>query len=191
MTLYNVGPYCASLYLFLEIRHTVKHVQFNLRATDTDNTQMEVVEVMSTSKAISKALPDEVLLIQEILTGFEDFFRNSEDLNIVPVTVPTTWCSPKLNALKDILLEFYTTNFQVIVFVEQRQVAACISKVLPAMPELNDKIRSAHLVGQGVNNEGVSKTTDTYHGDAIQAFRKGDVNVREWFFLKSPFSARY
>jgi len=128
---------------------------------------------------VSKDVLDDLVLIRDIISDFETFFSNAGNSNIAPIPLPDTWCTPKLIALKDILLEFYTAKFQVIIFVEQRQVAACLSKALPAMPELKDKIRSAHLVGQGVNVDGVSKMTNAYHGGAIGAFREGKVNVRE------------
>ncbi|KAF9452311.1 type III restriction enzyme [Macrolepiota fuliginosa MF-IS2] len=175
MTLYNLGPYCASLYLFLEIWHALKRMPPGLHAPDS--MEIETAEFIPASGAPRKTPPEGMSLIRDILSDFEGFFWDPVDPNTVPVPVPAAWCTPKLNALRDVLLEFYTTKFQVIIFVEQRQVASCLSKVLSAIPELKDKIRSAHLVGQGVNSEGVSKTTDMYHGDAVQAFRKGEVNV--------------
>ncbi|KXN82617.1 Dicer-like protein 1 [Leucoagaricus sp. SymC.cos] len=173
-TLYNLGPYCASLYLFLEVWHAVKRVQPELSVTN--GLEMEDAGVTSTKNS-RKVFPKEVAIIRDILAGYEGFFWVASSPNIVPTGVPTGWCSPKVIALRDILLEFYTANFQAIVFVEQRQTAACLSKVLPAIPELKGKIRSAHLVGQGANIDGVSKTTDAYHGDAVNAFRAGKVNV--------------
>lgn len=176
-TLYNLGPYCASLFLYLEVRHVLKSVQTGLRTIE--DTKMEVVEYVVGTSAPKRNPPEELNLIRDILLDFEGFFWRNDCPNRVPIPVPLKWCSPKVDALKRILLEFYTPNFQVIVFVEQRQVAACLSKILPVIPGLEGKIRSAHLVGQGVNSDGVSKATDTYHGDAIQAFRKGEVNVRK------------
>lgn len=181
MTLYNLGPYCASLYLFLEVRHALKRIQSELHAPVAGGTEMETVGPVSTLESSKKLLPEDVFLARDIISDFEGFFWDPEDPNTVPVPVPAAWCTPKLEALRDVLLEFHTTNFQAIIFVEQRQVASCLSKVLPAMPELKDKIRSAHLVGQGVNSEGVSKTTDMFHGDAVQAFRRREVNVRAYF----------
>ncbi|KAI6138924.1 hypothetical protein BKA82DRAFT_3009633 [Pisolithus tinctorius] len=67
----------------------------------------------------------------------------------VPVTVPLAWCSPKVKALTEVLLEYHTSTFHGIVFVEQRQVAACLAKILGNVPELRGKIRCAELVGHG------------------------------------------
>ncbi|KAI6111057.1 hypothetical protein F5141DRAFT_1112279 [Pisolithus sp. B1] len=60
----------------------------------------------------------------------------------VPITVPLAWCSPKVKALTE-------STFHGIVFVEQRQVAACLAKILGNVPELRGKIRCAELVGHG------------------------------------------
>ncbi|KAF5358535.1 hypothetical protein D9756_001949 [Leucocoprinus leucothites] len=174
-TLYNLGPYCASLYLFLEIRHALQRASSELPIA-SPMIEVETVDPVSTP-AFTKQAPEELAIVRDIISEFEVFFWNNEDPNIVPIAIPSTWCTPKLNALRDTLLEFYTSSFQAIIFVEQRQVAACLSKVLPAIPELKNKIRSAHLVGQGVNVDGVSKTTDAYYGDAAEAFRMGNVNV--------------
>jgi endoribonuclease Dicer len=179
-TLYNLGPYCASLYLFLEVRHALKPAQSEIMA---DGMEMEAIDFLIPLNTGKKAPSHEVVVIQDIISGFEGFFLKSGNPNIVPISVPMGWCTPKLSSLKDILLEFYTATFQAIIFVEQRQVAACLSKVLPAIAELKDKIRSAHLVGKGANVDGVSKTTDAYHGDAVEAFRKGKVNVREYLYI--------
>ena len=177
-TLYNLGPYCASLYLFLEIRHALQCIQSD--ASKTDMMDTEDADITNVSK-----VGDDLTLICDIIFDFETFFSDAGNPNVIPIPLPDTWCTPKLVALKDILIEFYTPSFQVIIFVEQRQVAACLSKALSAMPELKDRIRSAHLVGQGLNVDGVSKTTNAYHGDAIGSFRKGKVNVRACFCFPS------
>ncbi|KAI6164182.1 hypothetical protein EDD17DRAFT_1562649 [Pisolithus thermaeus] len=67
----------------------------------------------------------------------------------VPITVPLAWCSPKVKALTEVLLEYYTSTFHGIVFVEQRQVAACLAKILGNVPELRGKIQCMELVGHG------------------------------------------
>ena len=177
-TLYNLGPYCASLYLFLEIRHALQRIQSEKSKTLTMG--MEDADITNVSK-----VEDDLTLIRDIIFDFETFFSDAGNPNVIPIPLLDTWCTPKLVALKDILIEFYTSSFQVIIFVEQRQVAACLSKALSAMPELRDKIRSAHLVGQGVNTDGLTKTTNAYHGDAIGAFRKGKVNVRAYSYFPS------
>ncbi|KAJ3566679.1 hypothetical protein NP233_g6850 [Leucocoprinus birnbaumii] len=174
-TLLNLGPYCASLYLFLEIRHALQRSNTGISSSPTE-IQGDTMEPIPTTFTSKKA-PEELAIVRDIISEFEAFFWKEGNPNVVPIVVPGTWCTPKLNALKEILLEFYTPTFQAIVFVEQRQVAACLSKTLPAIPELKNKIHSAHLVGQGANVDGVSKTTDSYHGDPIEAFRRGRVNV--------------
>jgi endoribonuclease Dicer len=186
-TLYDLGPYCASLYLFLEIQHTLRCIQSE--SLIQDKMEIESVDLPCTLEINNEAPPDDITILWDIISDFKGFFWDPENPDVVPVVVPITWCTPKVKALRDILLEFYTESFQVIIFVEQRQVAACLSKVLPAIPELKDKIRSAHLVGQGVNVDGVSKATDTYFGDALEEFRTGKINVCE-FLSHIPMQSR-
>ena len=102
------------------------------------------------------------------------------------------------------LLEYHTPTFHGIVFVEQRQVAACLAKILGNIPELRGKIRCAELVGHGgghgggrhgggngsgrgrgaasvradVKGMGLAKQQDT-----VRMFRDGDINLRAFFFL--------
>jgi endoribonuclease Dicer len=55
-----------------------------------------------------------------------------------------------------------------------------LSKALEVIPELNSKIKSAFLVGQGVNSEGATKQSDRNSGNVVKMFKDGLVNVRKY-----------
>ena len=120
--------------------------------------------------------------IQEVLDGFDGFFPQDPQAEI-SVSVPLSWCTPKVKALVDILLSHYSVSFQTIIFVEQRQVAACLAKILPVIPELSGKIRSGHFVGEGVNSEGLSSSMGANIGDSLRAFRDRSINTRKLILL--------
>ncbi|KAJ7702228.1 hypothetical protein B0H17DRAFT_1167119 [Mycena rosella] len=147
ITLSNLGPYCASLYLHLEIGH---------RVSQTINE--------GTFNPLAHSLSAEVQEIQDILAGYDHFFTGS-----LPVSLD--WCSPKIGALVEILLAHgKSSTFQGIIFVEQRQVAVCLAKVLPCIPALSGFVRCGELVGSG---DGVSKNVPS----TVQAFREGSINL--------------
>jgi endoribonuclease Dicer len=128
----------------------------------------------------SKSLPSAFWDIRDILSDFESFFSDKLITNEIPKPVHLEWCTPKIRALVDILLAHHSPTFQGIVFVEQRQIAAILAKVLPAIPQLKGVIRSASLVGQGVGLDGISKGTGNNQGDVVGQFRKGDINLRSY-----------
>lgn len=108
------------------------------------------------------------------------------------------------------LLEYHTPTFHGIVFVEQRQVAACLAKILGNIPELRGKIQCAELVGHGGGHgggghgggngsgrgKGVASARADVKGmglarqqDTVRMFREGDINLRafsENFSLAVP-----
>jgi endoribonuclease Dicer len=129
----------------------------------------------------SKSLPSAFWDICDILHDFESFFSDNPITDEIPITIDLEWCTPKLRALVDILLAHRSPTFQGIVFVEQRQIAGVLAKVLPAISQLKGVIRSAALVGQGVGLDGVSKATGDNQVDAVGQFRRGDINLRSYF----------
>ncbi|KAF8968313.1 type III restriction enzyme [Flammula alnicola] len=179
-TLYNLGPYCASLYLYLEIQHHIEGILIeNKHKLMDDISELDEMDgVMPSSTPPSKKLPEDFFLILDILLDFKSFFPPNMMTSVIPIAVNLDWCTPKVKVLVDILLEYHTATFQGIIFVEQRQVASSLSKVLQVIPELSGKIRCAFLVGQGVNSDGVSKQTDRYYDeDPVKLFRKGVINI--------------
>ena len=129
---------------------------------------------------VFKNLPDEVTFIRDTLEDFRSFFP-ADPAQAIPISVPLDWCTPKVKVLVDLLLEYHVKDpaFQCVVFVEQRQVASTLSKILQAIPELTGRIATAFLVGQGVNGEGLSKQSERFNGDPVKMLKDGVINVCE------------
>ena len=179
-TFSNLGPYAASLFLFMELQHHLSKIlsQYKaaMRAVDHMNHDMELD---SATPTLSKLIPSAFWDICDIIIDFESFFPNGSATDVIPIPISLEWCSPKVRVLTDILLAHHSPDFQGIIFVEQRQVAACLARVLPAIPQLKGIIRSASLVGQGIGLEGISKATGSNLGDPVGLFRNGDLNLRQ------------
>ena len=190
-TLNNVGPYCASLFLFSEIRHLIENIS---RERDQDLFHSD-----EDTDPASKKFPDEVTFIRDILEDLRPFFP-ADPAKTIPISVPLDWCTPKVKVLVDLLLECHVKDpaFQCVVFVEQRQVASTLSKILQAIPELTGRITSAFLVGQGVNSEGLSRQSEHFNGDPVKMLKDGVINVCEYTnscnhrtLSEKPYSNRY
>ncbi|KAF8881944.1 hypothetical protein CPB84DRAFT_1791372 [Gymnopilus junonius] len=180
VTLSNIGPYCASMFLYLEIQHHIMGIIAETKGKlleDDDETRME--GVLWSSVSSPKALPQEFYLIMDILLEFHSCFPTDITSTTVPIPIPLDWCTPKVKVLVEILLAYLgrSPTFQCIIFVEQRQVASSLSKILPAIPELTDNIFCAFLVGEGVNSEGASTQTNKHYGDPVKLFRDRKINV--------------
>ena len=187
-TLNNLGPYPASLFLFAELQQyfsrILKEHKERIRAID-GITDYDMERGLS-FQASSKLLPSAFWEIRDILLDFESFFSDGTIANDIPIVVSLEWCTPKIRVLVDILLAHYSPSFHGIVFVEQRQIAAILAKILPTIPQLKGIIRSASLVGQGVGLEGISKATTNNQGDAVKQFRKGEINLRSCLHPSLP-----
>ena len=124
---------------------------------------------------------EEIKFVLDILKDFKSFFPSDSTSHDIPIPVNLDWCTPKVKVLVDLLVEFGTKcpAFQCVIFVEQRQVASTLSKLLQVIPELNPRIKTAFLVGQGTGAEGILKSTDQYSGDPVKMFKDGLINVRE------------
>ncbi|TFK34860.1 hypothetical protein BDQ12DRAFT_688964 [Crucibulum laeve] len=176
-TLSNLGPYCASLFLYTEMQHHVSRLVQEQKRTLCHNSH-DVEDGMiidGSSSPKTKELSPDLFAIEEVLMGYESFFPSASFDMTLPV--PLEWCTPKLRILTETLFAYKSSNFQAIIFVEQRQFAACLANVLPRIPVLKDIVRCAHLVGQGVNSEGVSNSIGTFHRDAVKLFKEGTINV--------------
>ncbi|KAF8638830.1 hypothetical protein AX17_001888 [Amanita inopinata Kibby_2008] len=170
VTWYNLGPYSASLFLYTELLHAatrLNHDNFGVP---------NVSHITESSNSLSKHNPSEVAIIHDILQGFRHLFPHGSKMDI-PLSIPLPWCTPKVKLLVDVLLSHHTPIFQGIVFVEQRQVAACLASLLPAIPELKGKVRCGHFVGEGVNSGGISSSMGANVSDTVQAFRNGTINI--------------
>jgi endoribonuclease Dicer len=175
MTLANLGPYSASLFLYSEIQRSLETLLAQNRAQLLHDDGEFDAEGVAHPGLVAKKLPEDIHLIIDILHDFDLLF-DAQD-----IIVDLDWCTPKVAALVDILLHYYTSAFQGIIFVQQRQVAFALSRILESTPRLEGKIRCAFLVGQGVDAQGLQ---NRYQGESrfsnpVKAFRDGKVNIRQ------------
>ncbi|KAI6038418.1 hypothetical protein EDC04DRAFT_3113667 [Pisolithus marmoratus] len=195
----SLGPYCADLFIYHDLRPRISQILYQIETTwkeqlgdplalyDEENYGIAPMDVDGAVNMSKPPVPVDLEQIDAILTDFQPWFdssppSHSSSLSLsrsssspptptstvlsstsmvptshqlptlqsaVPITVPLAWCSPKVKALTEVLLEYYTSTFHGIVFVEQRQVAACLAKILGNVPELRGKIRCGELVGHG------------------------------------------
>ncbi|KAL4065225.1 hypothetical protein V8B97DRAFT_1946194 [Scleroderma yunnanense] len=231
----SLGPYCADLFIYHDIRPRINQIINQIETTwkeqvgdllatfDGDEYGTASMEVDGLPLPSKPSIPIELQQIDDILTNFRLWFDSSPPFSsptstptpipsttttptqqhpptlvTVPITVPLAWCSPKVKALTEVLLEYHTPMFHGIVFVEQRQVAACLAKILGNIPELRGKIRCAELVGHGGghgggrhgggNGSGRGKGAASARADVkgmglarqqdtVRMFKDGDINL--------------
>ncbi|PPQ65094.1 hypothetical protein CVT24_003055 [Panaeolus cyanescens] len=184
-TLYNLGLIPASMFLFQEVQyHTSTFLKENrqrvLLAMERDEDSM-VIETPSDDKgqplpSIQSSIPDELYLIIDILVDYEPvFFPRDPSLSLEPAL--SQWTTPKVHTLIDLLVEYHSPVFQCIIFVEQRQTASTLARILALTPRIRGKIRPGHLVGTGVSADGLSRPNDVSTRDVVQDFRDGKINT--------------
>ncbi|KAJ7684575.1 hypothetical protein DFH06DRAFT_1264086 [Mycena polygramma] len=159
-TLFNLGPYCASMYLYFEINHRISQFQDEMEGI-TDGS----------APRLSQDLFAEMIQIQDLLAAFD--YEHGSTVS----SVPLEWCSPKVGVLVETLVSHSSQPLQCIIFVEQRQIAFCLSKLLPCIADLGAVVRCAELVGQSDGAEGVSKMSGADAQSTLQAFREGTINL--------------
>lgn len=172
VTLNNLGPYCASLYLYTEMQSRLSSIVSQVPAVDADG------DYDMTS--VSDSPLSEQDYVETILSEYSPYFVHPSEPWRLPVSVPLEWCSPKVRVLVQILQQHLSPSFQGIIFCEQRQVAVCLSKILPYIPELCGRVRCADLLGSGVGSERMSKDIGSgKQRDTVRMFREGEINLRK------------
>lgn len=178
VTLLSIGPYGADLFLYTDFKQRIHSIINQSRPPDPfiHEIQKHDMEIEDSFPA----LPADVTEIETILSEYESFFADQS--GDVPIPVPLYWCTPKVKVLVDILRESAESSFQGIIFVEQRQVASCLAKILPQIPELQGLIRCAELVGHGGANSGNMQARGmglARQHDVVQSFRDKEINLRK------------
>lgn len=199
----SLGPYSADLFIYHEVRTRVN--QLLLEFDTSDDRIVDPFGVQEDSMDIddppnTPSIPVALEQLDSILSDFKPFFEDpSISPPAVPIPVPLAWCTPKVKALTEVLLAYHTPIFHGIVFVEQRQVATCLAKVLSKIPELRGRIRCAELVGHGgghgTRNKGGPSAASAVNvkgmglarqQDTVRLFRKlyeeGGLNLRTFLF---------
>lgn len=178
VTYHSLGPYGAELFLYHEIK-------FRLAQFTNQELEMEQMHTLSDEAPSNEVqLPEELQDMATVLAHCSSFFEDEENPDIVPTRIDPKWCSPKVIRLSQLLFEHYNETFQGIVFVEQRHVAMCLSKMLPRIPPLELYFKSAQLIGHGANSVQRSNTRGMAlrsQRDVVEMFRNREINLREQF----------
>ncbi|KIK54544.1 hypothetical protein GYMLUDRAFT_48671, partial [Collybiopsis luxurians FD-317 M1] len=179
VTLNNLGPYAGSLYLFTEMSHLMTQLFAKYRGADEiDSSDIDIVVPRNPSSPTE--IPTEFFDIADVLVDYQSYFvsRSLDSSLTLPVSVALEWCSPKVRTLVWILLEHHSPTFQGIVFVEQRQIAACLARLLPHIPVLNGLVKCEALVGAVNSSEGLPRDIELRSQDQIvRAFRQKEINL--------------
>ncbi|KAI0628716.1 hypothetical protein C8Q77DRAFT_1145050 [Trametes polyzona] len=182
VTLFNLGPFGAELFLYTEVKQRV--AQLIQDAVDSSIDYVSPRQYMQTVHAQSKA-PDplesvhpKLKELQGMLETFRDFFETPEvESGSVPPPIPFSWCSPKVCTLAETLFHRYTETFQGIIFVEQRHIASCLATILPRIPILSHLIRAEQLVGHGKDTAQIKGMGTRNQQDTVKMFRERLINV--------------
>jgi endoribonuclease Dicer len=179
VTLLSIGPYGADLFLYMDFKQRIHNIINQSHPPDSFIHEIKRLD-MDIEDPLTP-LPPHVTEIESILSEYGPFFADQS--GDVPVPVPLHWCTPKVKVLVDILRESAESSFQGIIFVEQRQVASCLAKILPQIPELQGLIRCAELVGHGGANSGNMQARGmglARQQDVVQSFRDKQINLCEF-----------
>lgn len=91
-----------------------------------------------------------------------------------------SWMTPKLHLLIKILQAHSSSDFNAIIFVEQRQVATILAWLLPLIPALQGWLKAAALVGHGETGGATFEGSGMAHAaqrSIVQDFRSGATNL--------------
>ncbi|KAH7928196.1 P-loop containing nucleoside triphosphate hydrolase protein [Leucogyrophana mollusca] len=184
----SLGPYCADLFLYHDVKGRVLQILNDLEAAAKESEPVgfddDAYYRMDPKRTFD--IPPNLEQIDSILSEYSAFFEDPASPLAVPIPVPLAWCSPKVKALAEVLLEHHSETFHGIIFVEQRQIAACLAKILSCIPELRGRIRCAELVGHGSghNHRGKQAASASTKGmglarqqDIVRGFRDGSLNL--------------
>lgn len=173
VTLNNLGPYAASSYLFSEASYLITRLFAIYRLADDSETNELVVPRSSSPKEI----PSELFDIADVLVDYQAYFTKMDDPSSLPSSVSLDWCTPKVRMLAEVLRDHHSPTFQGIIFVEQRQIATYLAKILPHIPKLNGIVKCGSFVGGVATSERVS--SDGGQEQVARAFREKKINLRE------------
>lgn len=179
VTYNSLGLFGAELFLYIDIKHRIEQF-INQLEGDVDYPMAGTSNDMFLNQEAK--LPQELAERAAILDDYKEFFEGETDSDVVPIRVDLRWVSPKVRLLADLLFAHYAQDFQGIVFVEQRHVAACLAKMLPRIPQLENYIRSAQLIGHGASSMSKSQVRGMglrTQQDIVKMFRDREVNLRK------------
>ena len=176
-----LGPFGAELYLYLDMKQRIVQLFAQAQEASTDAFLQDFAgwDLDMMQAATSMPPSPELVKLDILLSKYQLLFVESEHA----FDVGREWCTPQVLALVDVLLKHYTDSFQGIVFVEQRHVALSLSRLLPRLPELKGRIKSAELVGHGGTTAAKAQLKGmaiANQQDVVKLFRDGEINLRTY-----------
>ncbi|KAJ3907181.1 hypothetical protein F5879DRAFT_796189 [Lentinula edodes] len=171
VTLNNLGPYAASFYLFSEASYLITRLFAIYRVADVS----EINELVVSRSSSPKEIPSELFDIADVLVDYQAYFTKMDDPSSLPSSVSLDWCTPKVRTLAEVLRNHHSPTFQGIIFVEQRQIATYLAKILPHIPELNGLVKCGSFVGGVATSERVS--SDGGQEQVARSFREKKINL--------------
>ena len=183
-TLENLGIFAAELFLYCDLQMRISELLRPRDLNEMETLRKRYLSTESSSEIDTPSSPriSELRDLYEVLAEYQPFFEhvsNGEDES-VPWAFRLNWCSPKVQALVDILLESYSPDFHGIVFVERRHIARVLSSVISRVPILRDMINCAECVGHGGEEKGIGGGMPTEkQRNVVNDFRDGKINLRK------------
>ncbi|KIY67664.1 hypothetical protein CYLTODRAFT_396636 [Cylindrobasidium torrendii FP15055 ss-10] len=146
-TVTNLGPFPAAEYVYRTVLSQVSAL-LNRNLGDDENLK----------------------LILDMLLDYKHFFEADTELQ-------DEWLVPKVHELADLILQHASNspNFQAIVFVDQRQTASTLSRILPRLNRLKDVVRCGSI--QSDSAESVDELSTRNLKRTIADFRAGLLNL--------------
>ncbi|KAH9484058.1 Endoribonuclease Dicer-like protein 3a [Psilocybe cubensis] len=110
VTLNDLGPYCASLFLYQEIHyHACRVIVENKQSIVAKLDDVMAMEgILPVPPSCSTPFPDDFSLLADILYEYTDIFPTGTSGLPLSTHVPLAWCTPKVKLLVDILCAFLT-----------------------------------------------------------------------------------
>ena len=173
----SLGPCGAETFLHAELKQQVRYL------LDTAFPDGEFVSELGPAQFSVKQDSDKSNLVNKLdqilklLAQYDEHLADGTEKLLDP-----SWCTPKVIALVDVLLENYHESFQSIVFVEQRHIATSLAVLINRFPNATGRLRCAVLLGHGVTDNSAASIKGMptrVQGDVVQMFRKREVNVRK------------
>ncbi|KAA1477124.1 hypothetical protein DENSPDRAFT_571422 [Dentipellis sp. KUC8613] len=176
----SLGPFGAELFLYSELKQRVLQL-FSTSVTDEmDALRRRFLGLSSLVSSASESVTSPYHELHNVLSEYEPFYQDAVDEATLPsaCSFSLEWCTPKLQALVETVLSHYKPEFQAIVFVDQRHIAATLAKVISRIPQLKDTIRCSECVGHGNDDFGAyDGMGDSKQREVVRAFRSGKLNL--------------
>lgn len=171
----ELGPLAADYFVFLFIQRTIFKntvssadlgAYYSRNKFVTAKTSQDAPEGRSWTD-LDGAYNHHLERIQALAMGLNDALISS-------------WFTPKLQLLIEILIANRADDFSAIIFVEQRQIATTLAWLLPMVPQLRDWVKAGALVGHGdtggpsFEGNGMAHSTQR---SIVRDFREGNTNL--------------